>query len=129
VFPLGRFPTPPSEPAVQVSLQRALHPLVNLSQKTGESLHFTVIQGTSSLLAFGYSALDFPTGCHPSPCSRLSLPQTTMMAPTLRHDIGGLLTFAFMSEPPTFTLIDSTNSRRRWLMTDPSRSLRNPDRE
>jgi hypothetical protein len=24
--------TPPSEPAVQVSLQRALHPLVNLSQ-------------------------------------------------------------------------------------------------
>jgi hypothetical protein len=63
----------------------------------------------------------------PSPCTRLSRAQTTMEPPTPICFIGGLLTSAY--EPPTFTKMHSTRSFRWQFTSDPSRSLRNPDRE
>jgi hypothetical protein len=50
-----------------------------------------------------------------------------MTPPTLWDVIGGLLTFASIPEPPTFTTMYSTDARRWELMIDPSRSSRNPD--
>ena len=62
----------------------------------------------------------------PSPCRRLSRPLTTMGPPTLAYFTDGLL--ISICEPPTFTVMYSTDARRHGLMIDPSRSSRNPDR-
>jgi hypothetical protein len=64
----------------------------------------------------------------PSPCRRLSRPPSTMTPPTLWYVIGGLLTFASIPRPPTFTTMYSTEAVRWELISVPSRSSRNPDR-
>jgi hypothetical protein len=51
-----------------------------------------------------------------------------MGPPTLWYVIGGLLTLTCIPEPPTFTVMYSTEVCRRGLTGDPSRSSRNPDR-
>jgi hypothetical protein len=63
----------------------------------------------------------------PSPCTRLSRAPTTMGPPTLAYFIDGLL--ISICEPPTFTKMHSARSFRWQFASDPSRSLRNPDRE
>ena len=49
-----------------------------------------------------------------------------MTPPTLAYFIDGLL--ISICEPPTFTTMYSTDARRWRLISDPSRSSRNPDR-
>jgi hypothetical protein len=49
-----------------------------------------------------------------------------MTPPTLMRFAGGL--HPSPHEPPTFTLRYSPEAFRRWLISDPSRSSRNPDR-
>jgi hypothetical protein len=79
--------------------------------ETKESLHFPDIHGdVFHHVSCGYSALDFPTNCRPSPCTPLSRARSTMTAPTPIRFTGGLLTSTY--GPPTFMMMDSTRSLR-----------------
>jgi hypothetical protein len=90
-----------------------------------EAAHFTSntkdSQGDLRLLV-GRTSIPW----RPSPCRRLSRPPSTMTPPTPTRFLGGLLPSTY--GPPTFTTMYSTDAFRWELMTDPSRSSRNPDR-
>jgi hypothetical protein len=90
-----------------------------------EAAHFTSntkdSQGDLRLLV-GRTSIPW----RPSPCRRLSRPPSTMTPPTPTRFIGGLLPSTY--GPPTFAAMYSTEAFRWELITDPSRSLRNPDR-
>jgi len=62
----------------------------------------------------------------PSPWTRLSRALSSMTPPTLMRFIGGR--HPSPHEPPTFTMVHSTVTFRRWLISDQSRSSRYPDR-
>jgi hypothetical protein len=62
----------------------------------------------------------------PSPRTQLSRAPSTMTPPTPMRFIGGQ--HPSPHGPPTFTLMPSAVTFRRWLTSDPSRSSRYPDR-
>jgi hypothetical protein len=62
----------------------------------------------------------------PSPRTQLSRAPSTMTPPTPMRFIGGQ--HPSPPGPPTFTLMPSAVTFRRWLTSDPSRSSRYPDR-
>ena len=130
------LPTPLSEPGMHLSAHPALQGLAFRSMDFSWVRHAVTVTAASAILrdhrltpASGGTEqlLDRATSipCRPSPCTRLSRAPTTMAAPTLTRFIDGLLISP--CQPPTFTPMHSTKSRRQRLSKDPSRSLRNPE--
>jgi hypothetical protein len=84
-------------------------------QSLAPRAHFLPAEAVEISSHFIIALRGAPIPWRPSPCRRLSRPPSTMTPPTLWHVIGGLLTFTFMSEPPTFTPIRSTRWCRQGL--------------
>jgi hypothetical protein len=126
------FPTPPSEPCMRLSPHPALRGLASrfntavIGFLSSKQLISRAPLGLHQVIS-DYFVRRMSISWRPSPCRRLSRPPSTMTPPTLWDVIGGLLTFASIPEPPTFTTMYSTDARRWELMIDPSRSSRNPD--